>query len=271
MFEIGAQGGRSLKIPMICLVLAAAALAGLPPLSGFFSKELILTGLANLPNPIWLLSGLLGAFLTAYYAFRLIFIILLPSGRAERKEEPDTGGHAGHESDHDRRIYRLMAWPLIVLGTVTILLGFFQMPLKHFLTDGLTVPGTHAESHHAWLLYLASALALGGVGLAWLEFGRRRAGRLGFVERIPALKNFFAERWYIDHCYRLFMDYVVYRGFSYLFTQNDQRVIDGGIDGLGKGTVASGRITSFLHSGMIQYKLLVAFIVMVLLALYYFL
>ena len=78
LFEISRQGGRRLKIPMICIIIAAAALAGLPPLSGFFSKELILAGLAALQNPIWLAAGLLGAFLTAYYAFRLIFILMFP-------------------------------------------------------------------------------------------------------------------------------------------------------------------------------------------------
>ena len=59
IFEISRQGGRTLKMPTICIIIAAAALAGLPPLSGFFSKELILAGLAALQNPIWLLAGLL--------------------------------------------------------------------------------------------------------------------------------------------------------------------------------------------------------------------
>ena len=78
VFEISRLGGRRLKIPMICTVIAVAALAGLPPFSGFFSKEVILAALADLKNPMWLAAGLLGAFLTAYYAFRLIFIIVFP-------------------------------------------------------------------------------------------------------------------------------------------------------------------------------------------------
>jgi NADH-quinone oxidoreductase subunit L len=92
MVDIGRQGGRRLKTPTICTIIAAAALAGLPPLSGFFSKEVILAALADLNNPVWLAAGLLGAFLTAYYTFRLIFIILFP-------KQSVTESPAGH--DHD--------------------------------------------------------------------------------------------------------------------------------------------------------------------------
>jgi NADH-quinone oxidoreductase subunit L len=66
VYEISRHSGRRLKTPMVCLIIAAAALSGLPPLSGFFSKEVILASLANLSNPLWLAAGLLGVFLTAY-------------------------------------------------------------------------------------------------------------------------------------------------------------------------------------------------------------
>ena len=127
-----------------------------------------------------------------------------------------------------------------------------------------------SPSHHSWLLYVTLFLAVGGVVIAWLEFGRRGATKVGFVERIPSLHALFAERWYMDRFYRLILDQVVYRVFSNLCTQNDNKIIDGGIDGLSKGTVETGRMLSFLHTGMVQYKLLVIFVVMVLLALYFF-
>jgi NADH-quinone oxidoreductase subunit L len=120
------------------------------------------------------------------------------------------------------------------------------------------------------LLFATLALALGGLGLAWLEFGRRDASRIGFVERLPWLKTLFAERWYIDRFYRFFLDTVIYRGISNVCARNDNKVIDGGIDGFSQATVATGRMLSFLHAGMVQYKLLVVFVVIVLLALYFF-
>jgi len=117
---------------------------------------------------------------------------------------------------------------------------------------------------------MALGSAGGGVILAWFEFGRRGAARIGFVEKIAPLNNLFAERWYIDRFYRRFLDVFIYGVVSRGFTNNDNKVIDGGIDGLSKGTVATGRVVSFLHLGMIQYRLLIMFVVIVLLALYFF-
>ena len=262
VFEISRQGGRRLKIPTVAIVIAAAALAGLPPLSGFFSKELILGALAELKNPVWLAAGLLGAFLTAYYAFRLIFIILFPK---ESAPAPDPG----HAQSHLHGGYWQMAWPLVILAAVTVLLGFFQGGLEDFFKGGMSAESAHS-THHAWLPWVALSCAALGVILAWLEFGRRRAGRVGFVEKIPALNNLFAERWYIDHFYRRFLDVFIYGVVSNLLTQNDKKVIDGGLDELGVGTVSTGKWVSFLHLGMVQYKLLTIFVVMVLLGIYFF-
>jgi NADH-quinone oxidoreductase subunit L len=264
IFEISQNGGRSLKVPTICIIIAAAALAGLPPLSGFFSKELILAGLAALKNPIWLVAGLLGVFLTAYYAFRLIFILVFPKTSSPASPAGQASGLArDHRSTHDW----VMAWPLIILAAMTILLGLCETPLNQFIVGK---SGADARTLHAWLPFLALAIAAAGAGLAWLEFGRRGADQIGFVEKIPALETLFAQRWFIDHFYRVFLKYIVYSGFSKICTQNDNRVIDGGIEGLSQGTVASGRMMSRLHLGMIQYRLLAIFIVMVLLALYFF-
>jgi NADH-quinone oxidoreductase subunit L len=262
MFDIGRQGGRRLKIPMICIAIAAAALAGLPPLSGFFSKEAILGALADLSNPFWLIAGLFGAFLTAYYAFRLIFVLLFP-----KEMNDDHKPH--HGEDHGPGTYWVMAWPLVILAAITVIAGFFQGYFENVFGPGRIAPGSGEGTHHGWLPFAALGLAFGGIALAWLEFGRRGAEQVGFVERMAPLNNLFAQRWYIDRFYRWFLDIVIYKGVSNLLTLNDNNVIDGGVDGLGKGTVETGRLVSFLHSGMVQYRLLVIFIVMVLVGAYF--
>jgi NADH-quinone oxidoreductase subunit L len=262
MFSIGDQGGRGLKVPMTCMLIAAAALSGLPPFSGFFSKELIISGLAELSNPLWLVIGLAGVFLTAYYTFRLVFIILFPEKPAPR---PDETHHPEHEC-----AYWMMAWPLIILAAITLLLGFAQGMLEAFLVP-LSGSVSLPKHHSAWPLYLSLLLAAGGVVLSWLEFGRAEADRIGFAERIPAVSALLAERWYIDRFYRWLLDKVILQGFSALCAACDKDVIDGAIHRLGWGTVKSGGLVSRLHAGVIQYKLMVVFAVILLLALYFLL
>jgi NADH-quinone oxidoreductase subunit L len=272
VFEISRQGGRRLKIPMICTAIAVAALAGLPPFSGFFSKEVILAALADLKNPMWLAAGLLGAFLTAYYAFRLIFIIIFPKELKPKEHKPKEhkiDPNTGQEDDHGQGTYWLMAWPLIILATATVLLGFFQGSLEEFF-KGQKIVQAAQGGRHAWLPFVALGSAALGVVLAWLEFGRRGSEQVGFVEKIAPLNSLFSERWYIDRFYRRFLDVVIYGVISNLCTKNDNRIIDGGINGLGRGTVETGRFVSFLHLGMIQYRLLAIFVVIVLLVLYFF-
>jgi NADH-quinone oxidoreductase subunit L len=162
-----------------------------------------------------------------------------------------------------------MGWPLIILAAVTVLLGFFQSSLEAFFKGQQSLPATQG-GHHAWLPLVATGSASFGVVLAWLEFGRRGAGQLGFVEKIAPLNNLFVERWYIDRFYRRFLDIIIYGLVSKLLTKNDNNIIDGGIDGLSKGTVGTGRFVSFVHLGMVQYRFLIMFVVMVLLGLYFF-
>jgi NADH-quinone oxidoreductase subunit L len=264
MFVIGKAGGRKQHVAALAMVIAAGALSGLPPFSGFFSKELIMGRLADLPNPVWVAAGLLGVWLTAYYTFRLIFIILFPSPGAVSDRPPDA--HHGHTSHPGGE--RAMAAVLLVLAAATLLLGWLEKPITTFLSR--SYPDVFIADHpHGWLPWTALTLALSAVALAWWEFGRRGAAQKGFVENFPTVRNFFAERWYLDRFYRKMLDHVLYRGLARTCAQNDQKVIDAGLDGLAQGTIGSGRFMQQLHAGMIQYKLLSIGIVMVLLSVYF--
>ena len=286
MWVIGRQGGRSLRIPMVCMTIGALALAGLFPLSGFFSKEAIMGVLANHPNKLWFAAALLGAFMTAYYSFRLIFIILFPkevhAAHAHHHAAHDDHGHGGgHGHGHDdggvdhESAFRAMAFSVVILAGVTLVLGFFQSSLESFLL-GAPHDAHHAAAHgeeghgigHLTVLILAVSMALGGIGLAWLEFGRG-SKQEGFMKRFPRAATFFAKRWYMDDFLRWFVDRIVYGGFSNLFTRNDRQIIDGGIDGFCRFTIGSGRFASFLQSGMLQYNLVVMVAAVGLVILYY--
>ena len=235
------------------MILAGAALAGIPPVSGFFSKEAIIGALAELHNPIWLVAALGGVFLTTYYTFRLIFIILFPSSISEKNHQHHTAGSS----------YWCMAVPLLVLAGFAVTLGFFMHPLEQFLIGAEGTPHG-SEGQHTSILIISLLLEAAALALAWYEYGRAGASQKGFVERLPAVRDFFEQRWYLDHLYRFALDTFIYRGIAALCQFNDRHVIDGTIDGLSRGTIGGSRIISWIHGVMIQYRLLIIFMVIAL-------
>ncbi len=266
MFEIAKAGGRRLRIPMVSITIAGAALAGVFPLAGFFSKEAVMGALAGLHNPVWVWAGLTGAFMTAYYTFRLLFVMWCPPV-IEEPHGHDSHGHDSHGGGHSPALYWVMAAPLVVLAGFTLVLGFSEHGLASFL-----LWGHHPEAgHHPWVLPAALTAVGLGVGLAWLEFGRKGAAQTGFLSKLPSLERLFSNRWYLDHLYRRLLDYVIYGLFSRLFTFNDRRVIDGGIDGFCRGTVGLGWALSLVQSGKLQYNLLTMMVVIAVLGMYFLL
>lgn len=284
---IGKHGGRKLVIPMVCMTIGALALSGIFPFSGFFSKEAILGVLAGHPNKIWLIAGLLGALMTAYYSFRLIFFMLFPKGGVDTHGgHHDTGHGDTHEEEHHGYLFWCMAVPVMILAGVTLILGFSQSTLEHFLMGkggvevhalaGQAAAQVHKASAegghgggHLWLLVTAVSMALGGILWAYMEFGRKGASQEGFLRWLPRVRELFAQRWYMDNFLRKSLDSVVYGTFTNIFTRNDRRIIDGGIDGICNFTIGSGRLFSFMQSGMLQYNLLIMVAAVGLVVLYF--
>jgi NADH-quinone oxidoreductase subunit L len=267
-FTMATNGGRKLVIPMTCITIAALALAGIFPLAGFFSKELVLGALGHLDNKLWLFLGLFGAFLTAYYSFRVIFVMLFPKkpeayskvpGHIVHVEDEAHGGHGGHGHGHDEShgVPWVMAFPLIVLAGFTLILGFCQGYLEKLLLGE-----SHPHAMDYFLLVSAVSCAVGGIAVAWLDWGKKDAKCVGFISKMPALQTFFIQKWYMDHFWRWFLNRIIYGTFSKIFTYNDRRVVDGGVDAVAFGTVGSGRILSFIQTAFLQYNLL--FMVLVL-------
>ncbi len=261
-FVMSKEGGRKLKIPMITVTIGALALSGIFPFSGFFSKEAIMGVLWALPSKIWVGLGLFGAFLTAYYTFRVIFVMLFPrpddhqAWEEYKREEPAGHGH-GHADDEHHGVPWVMAFPLIVLAGFTLVLGFLHDPLQKYLLGEL-----HHHELNMLLMVLAVGAALSGIGMAWLDWGRKAATWQGFIRNFPALENFFIQKWYMDHFWRWFLNSFIYGFFSKWFTYNDRRVVDGGVDAVAYSCEGGGRLLSLLQTAFLQYNLL--FMVLVL-------
>ena len=245
MREINARDPLAQRAGVIGLVAGSAALAGIVPFSGYFSKEAILASLGA--GAGWLVVALayLGAGLTAYYAFRMVFLTLVP---APAPGQPH-GGHLVRPGAGERA----MRVTVLVLAALTLVLGYLGPFFGARLSPGEAARGAFEIGGGA---VAALALVGAGIGLAWYEFGRRGAARIGFAERVPALARFFGDNWYLDRLYRA----TVIRWATALSRAahwNDERIVNGATDGLANGAVGGGRILSLVQNGYVQAYLAV--------------
>ena len=299
-FVMSKEGGRKLLIPMVTVTIGALALAGIFPFSGFFSKEAVMGVLWGLPSKLWVGLALSGALLTAYYTFRVIFVMLFPrpddhQAWEEYYEVPATAhghgtahshGHGpqgdythddAHAHDHDDRGHQHddahdsgghgdaghHGVPWVMSFPLIVLAGFtLVLGFLEGHLQGYLLGEHHPHALNLTLMVLAVGAALTGIALAWLDWGARGAAWQGFIRKFPALENFFIKKWYMDDFWRWFLDAVIYGFFSKWFTYNDRRVVDGGVDAVAFSCSGGGRVLSLLQTAFLQYNLL--FMVLVL-------
>jgi NADH-quinone oxidoreductase subunit L len=233
--EIGRRGGRRLKATTWALVIGGGALAGVPPLAGFFSKEEIFATLGHDGATLFSIVALLAAFLTAYYTARMLFLIILPAAIEE---------DAQHDDHHGPAQPIAMLAPVLLLAFGALTLGFVGSRLAAML--GVT------PAHHdiASMLPAIGAVVLGLI-VAYFDYGLSGAARRGFIARLPALQNLFENRWYIDEFYRA----VFVRlndALSALFYGIEKRFFDAGFDEFGSSTLKAGNSASRLQNGWVQ-------------------
>ncbi len=239
MRDIARTGPRVRRAAVFGLVTGGAALAGIIPFSGYFSKEAVLAALGAHAGPAVVALADLGAGLTAYYTFRMIFLTL--SG-------PVDAGRA-HGSDHPLHGERWMAAPVVLLGVLTLVLGY----LGGFLHHRLAPEGAewHGAFHFGPGAAVALALVAGGIALAWFEFGRAGAARLGFAERVPAVRTFLGTNWFVDRLYGATVVRLA-NALSRAAKWHDHTVLDGASDAVANGTIGGGRLLALLQAGYVQ-------------------
>ena len=259
MREIAARDPRSQRAGVLGLVAGSAALAGVIPFAGYFSKEAILAALGNgAPRPALVLAYL-GAGLTAYYAFRMVFLTLVPAGAgtaAGGGTERGTHGPSPAPAHRTTGGERAMGGTVLFLAALTLVLGYLGPWLGARLGGaGAGAAGGPLELGTGPLVALA--LVAAGIAVAWVEFGRAGAPRIGFVERVPPLARFFADNWYLDRLYRA----TVIRWATALARAahwNDRTIVDGATDGVANGTIGGGRLLALVQSGYVQAYVAVA-------------
>ncbi len=263
--DIRKMGGLKSKLPIthLTFLIGCIAIAGVPPFSGFFSKDEILAA-AYAKNPIYWFLGVVGAAMTAFYMFRLYATTFLGQFRG-------TEAQASHL--HESPIS--MTLPLIILAVLSAVGGAMGVPeilgghhwLSHHLSSIIGAEHALHLSHTTeWILMGTSvAIALVALLIAIGKYSKQADG-----EPQTALGKFLYNKWLVDELYENTIVQPLNRLAGFLKDVVEKNVIDGVVNGTGKLVQYGARQTRLMQSGQVGYYILFMVLSIVLLFLIWF-
>jgi NADH-quinone oxidoreductase subunit L len=249
--------GRALPFTYRVFVIGALALAAIPPFAGFFSKDSILGAAANAGTLGWILwtAGAIGAFLTALYTFRLLFIVfwgdLSPFAREHLHRKRFEGGLA-------------MAWPVAILAVLSIFGGWLQVPWGWDLVNQWLEPVAESAEEATGATFTFSviaslALAVAGIWLAWRWYGRPSEVPARTRSRWPRAARTLEHKFYFDEAYDLAFYEPASRNATFLTRYVEQPVFLSSLGELGSSVRTASRRLSGLQTGYVrEYALALA-------------
>ena len=239
--EMEFMGGMRKYMPIthITFLIACLAISGIPPFSGFFSKDEILVAAFQYSGVMgWIMTGI--AAMTAFYMFRLYYGIFWGTENKECHAH-----HTPHESP------AVMTVPLIILTVITCTFGWILPG-----TFGSYVSAT-GEAYHIHLDWSVAATSIGialiAIGLAtWIYSGARQPIADKLQATFPRLHRWAYKRFYLDEVYQFVTHRIIFGCISRPFAWFDRHVVDGFFNGLAWGTHASSNGLKTLQSGRVQ-------------------
>ncbi|MUT65062.1 NADH-quinone oxidoreductase subunit L [Paenibacillus sp. NEAU-GSW1] len=243
--EMGGLGGK-MKTTAWTFAIGALALSGIPPFSGFWSKDAILATALD-ENPLLFVVGLAAAFCTALYMTRLFVLVF--TGK------PRSGNGTVHESP------AVMTVPMIALAVLSIIAGFVETPWNGWFGEWLEAGGTAAADHGSkGIAAMVASIAVGALGiyLGWLIYGKRSIGG-GVFEKMPKLERTLERGYFLDELYNAVIAKPL-RGIGRMLAVFDEYVIGGAVRLSGAAASAFGRIAVRLSNGQVQTYVLAAVI-----------
>jgi NADH-quinone oxidoreductase subunit L len=248
--NIEEMGGlwKKLRVTGPLFLIGTLAISGVPLFSGFFSKDEILIAAWEHGHPVLFLLAVVAAFFTAFYMFRLFFMVFTGKPRSEMKNV--------HESPS------VMTLPMIVLGVLAVVAGYVNTPwFGTFLGDWL-VEGNEALGHGhiegpAWIMIVATVVSLAGIFLAYLIYNKGSLSRnwLGAT----TLYNILYNKYYIDEFYSLTVVNAT-KFISHFLRIIDVYLVEGIVNGVSGFVQSLGRLGAKLQSGQVQTYSAVAFV-----------
>jgi NADH-quinone oxidoreductase subunit L len=255
--DIRKMGGLKKYLPIthITFLLGCIAIAGIPPFSGFFSKDEILSA-AYESNPVYWVIGVLTAAMTAFYMFRLYASAFLGKFRGTHEQE-----HHLHESPS------AMTIPLIVLAVLAVVGGWIGIPevfasnahwLEHFLSPIFTASYQHRDLHpvnhstELMLMGISVALAAIAILVAVNKYSKRPE-----LEDADGFGKVLSNKWYVDELYDKVIVQPIKSFGGFLDRVVEKSGIDWLVNGVGKGVQYGSRQLRLLQSGQVgSYVLL---------------
>ena len=239
------MGGLKAKMPIThwTFLVGALAIAGFPFLSGFWSKDEILHSAWG-SSPLIYVIGLVTAFLTAFYMFRLIFVTFY----GESRVESEVASHL-HESPP------VMWVPLAILAIPSALIGLLlgwggHESWFHDFTKSV-FPETHHEASGNVFLFMAisSVVGLAGIAFAWTRYSKR----VPSDEPTNALHKLLANKYYVDEVYNALIVQPIKNGSHFLLWRIvDNGIIDGIVNGVASIIRLIGGTLRRLQTGLVQ-------------------
>lgn len=249
--EMSAMGGLRKYMPVthITFLIACLAIAGIPPFSGFFSKDEILAAcFAFSPVMGWIMTVI--AAMTAFYMFRLYYGIFWGGEAPNRVSSSDDSHHTPHGTGgvHPHESPLAMTIPLIFLALVTCGAGF--IPFGHFISSN----GESYTIHLDWTVAGTSiVVALLSIALATFMYkGKSQPLADSLQHRFSGLWTAAYHRFYIDDVYQFVTHRIIFRCISKPIAWFDRHVIDGTFNFIAWAANAASDSIRGLQSGQVQ-------------------
>ena len=262
--DIRRMGGLKDKLPITywTFVIGSLALAGFPLTAGFFSKDEILIG-AWTAGPLGrtlTVVGLLTAFLTAFYSFRLVFVAFWGPSRVD----PHVARQVHEPSP-------TMTVPLIVLAALAIVTGYLGIPgfLSPALPGPMSLPPVHEGAASFAIMALATVMGLGGIALAYVVYVLKPALPSILAQQWSSLYAGSLHKWYVDELYDAWFVRPTMEAANDLWQWVDMRIIDATVNGVAGSINLWSRALRLIQSGEVQhYALAMALGAVVILGVY---
>ncbi len=250
--NIEEMGGlwKKLRVTGPLFLVGTLAISGVPLFSGFFSKDEILISAWVHGNTALFWLAVIAAFFTAFYMFRLFFLVFTGEARKEIKQV--------HESP------AVMTLPMVVLGILAVVAGYVNTPwFGTFLGDWL-VEGNEALGHGhvegpAWIMIVATLVSLAGIFLAYLMYGKKSLSRDWLSSRAPVTYSVLYNKYFIDEFYQLTIVNIT-KFLSLFLTFIEVFIVEGIIKIIVETVQTFGKTGSRVHNGQVQMYGTVAFV-----------